>query len=110
MHNYIKDVKKMVEIRKKYKYHSLSMPVYFIDEVKAHIKHRPHYRSVAEYALVAMQEMMKREKNVVYKCGFPPSQNSNPDTDRMLTAVQICIDNSNKKLEKRIKALEEKNE
>ena len=55
------------------KYHSLSLPVDFIKEIKEHIKDIPRYRSIADFAKTAMNEKMYLEKSAIHldKTGKP---------------------------------------
>ena len=48
--------------RSDYKYHSLSIPIPIIEDVKEFIQDKPEFSSVAEFAKFAMKEKMQREK------------------------------------------------
>jgi len=51
---------------KSVKYHSLSLPVDFIEIVKEFIEENQRYRSVAEFARYAMIEKMEREPRNIF--------------------------------------------
>ena len=50
--------------RRDYKYHSLSIPIPIIEEVKEFIQEKPEFSSVAEFAKFAMKEKMQRDKSM----------------------------------------------
>ena len=93
-------------LKKEYKYHSLSLPVYFIKQVKNHIKGRPEYKSVAFYAQEAMKEKMQRENSTVFRSVNLNEMAVRPtdkEIDKILQATQMYIDEEIKKLRKELK-------
>ena len=48
----------MVRVKPRVKYHSISLPVPFIEEIKKHILEKPEYRSIADFAREALREKM----------------------------------------------------
>jgi len=63
----------MRKIKPRVKHQGVSLPVPFIKEIKEHIKHRPAYRSIADYTREAIREKMYRDNHTVFKAGPPPS-------------------------------------
>ena len=90
--------------RKEYRYHSLSLPVPFIEQVKDHIKDRPQYRSVADFARDAMKERIIIEKKNQLLGKEPPAFGIGEDaSSETLTAWLLALQAEMEQMKEEIK-------